>query len=159
MFKVGEWFYTLINVIDDDFTEARVAGFLFMAECEGYIMGVPGYADFADMYEPTEVFTEQLEAMCEFCAENDGCDDIYLFRKDLCFSTKAEAEQALFDKLTSKVNKFKKCTIRTGSDVHLADTVDINTALDKLERYEKSGLTPEEIEVILTAVKPLISHL
>ena len=87
MFKVGQWIYA-IEVEEDYWDEAEVSGILFMAECGNYILACSEYMHLEGDFE------SQLEEMCNESAEDCGVS-VYLFRKDLCFETRNQAEDYL----------------------------------------------------------------
>lgn len=87
MFEVGQWICG-ITVESDNYDEADVSGYLFMAECGNYVICCAEDMSYEDD------FKAQLDEMCEESIENQGVD-VYLLRKDLCFATENEAKDYL----------------------------------------------------------------
>lgn len=92
MFKVGQWIYG-INAIDNDYGSAEVCGYLFMAECNEYIICCPEYVD--DYVNYKDNFDGQLKTMYYNGIHNNGEVPVAMLRKELCFETKEQAEAEL----------------------------------------------------------------
>ena len=95
MFEVGEWIFG-IEVVDDDYENAEISGYLFMAECGDYILCTAEYSHF------TGDFDGQLSEMYEECMEDQSIS-VNMLRKELCFGFPNEAEAHL-EKLRSEQN-------------------------------------------------------
>lgn len=87
MYKPGQIIYG-IEVIDDEWEEAEVSGYLFMAECQDYILCCSQYMHLEGDFE------SQLDEMYEESI-NDMSVSINMLRKDLCFDTYQQAEDYL----------------------------------------------------------------
>lgn len=87
MFEVGQLIWT-IEATDDDYESAEVSAYLFMAECNDYIICCPRYSNCAD-------FDSQLEEMYEESTYNCGCVEVAIIKKELCFERKFQADAAL----------------------------------------------------------------
>ena len=90
MFEVGQWIWG-IAVESDNYDEADVSGYLFMAECGNYVICCAEDMSYEDD------FKAQLDEMYKESLDWDGVS-MNLLRKDLCFATKNEAKDYL-DKL------------------------------------------------------------
>ena len=87
MFEVGQWIWG-IAVESDNYDEADVSGYLFMAECGNYVICC------AEDMSHEDDFNVQLDEMYKESLDWDGVS-MNLLRKDLCFSTKDEAQDYL----------------------------------------------------------------
>lgn len=87
MFKPGQWIYG-IEVDEEDYDEAEVSGFLFMAECDDYIVCCAEYLSCENN------FKSQLKEMYKESFNNYGIE-VNLLKKALCFETKDEAYEYL----------------------------------------------------------------
>lgn len=87
MFKAGQLIYG-IEVLNDVWDEAEISGYLYMGECENYIICCPEYAHHKNKFE------KQLEEMYEESIENFGVT-VILLKKNLCFETINQANDML----------------------------------------------------------------
>ena len=89
MFKVGQWIYG-IEVIEDDFENAEVSGYLFMAECGDYVICCAEYSHLQGC------FNEQLEEMYKESIQ-DCSADLNILKKEYVFGTENEANDYLVE--------------------------------------------------------------
>ena len=87
MFKVGQLVYG-IEVLEDDFENAEVSRYLFMAECGDYIICCSEY-----MHQEGD-FNSQLEEMYEESINDYGVD-VNMLKKEYVFETYNQANDML----------------------------------------------------------------
>lgn len=87
MFKVGQLIYG-IEVLEDDFENAEVSGYLFMAECGNYIICCSNYVH----HEGD--FNSQLGEMYEESINEYGVE-VNMLRKEYVFETCNQAKDML----------------------------------------------------------------
>lgn len=87
MFKVGQLVYG-IEVLEDDFENAEVSGYLFMAECGDYIICCSEY-----MHQEGD-FNSQLEEMYEESINDYGVD-VNMLKKEYVFEAYNQANDML----------------------------------------------------------------
>lgn len=87
MFKPGQLIYG-IEVVEDDFENAEVVGYLFMAECGDYIICCSEY-----MHHEGD-FSSQLDEMYEESIDEQGVD-VNILRKEYVFETYNQANDML----------------------------------------------------------------
>lgn len=86
MFKPGDTVYSFDFDECDDYYNAEVCGYLYMGECNEYIIACSEYMG--------SDFEEQLYEMYEESVE-DGEVGVILLRKELCFDSCDEANDYL----------------------------------------------------------------
>lgn len=87
MFREGQWIYG-IEVVEDYFDEAEIAGYLYMAECGDYVICCSEYAHHEDD------FKSQLAEMYEESIDDCGVD-LNILRKEFVFDTLEKAKMKL----------------------------------------------------------------
>jgi hypothetical protein len=87
MFDVGQLIYG-IEVIDDDFENAEISGYLYMAECGNYIICCAEYAHLENDFD-TQLCEMYIESIEEYGIE------LNLLKKEYVFETKEGAKRYL----------------------------------------------------------------
>lgn len=87
MYKTGQWIYG-IEIVENYFDEIEVSGYLYMGECEDYIICCSEYTHHEDD------FKSQLAEMYEESVENYGVE-LSLLKKEFAFDTLEEAQKKL----------------------------------------------------------------
>lgn len=88
MFEVGQWIWG-VEVQSDNYDEADVRGYLFMAECDNYVICCAKDMSYKDD------FNTQIDGMYKESLDWGGVI-VNLLRKDLCFATIYEAEDCMY---------------------------------------------------------------
>ena len=105
-FIPGQWIYG-IEIVNNDFKNAKVAGFMYMGECKNYIIC-------CSKYETCDDFAQQLMTMYkESVKEKSVC--LNLLRKEFTFYKKEDAYKSLH-KLQTKFSKSME-NIKNESDI------------------------------------------
>ena len=86
-FKPGQWIYG-IEIVDNDFKNAKISGFIYMGECNNYIICCSQYSDCG------EDFAKQMKLMYkESVREKSVC--LNLLHKKYAFAKREDAYRKL----------------------------------------------------------------